>query len=198
MNKSEFSAQLQKGLSGLPEADVAERLAFYGEMIDDRIEDGLSEEEAVNGIGNVKEIVSQIISEASLPKLVKQQISPKRKLTAVEIVLLILGSPIWLSLLIAAIAVAFAVYVTVWAVLVSLWAVFVSLIAGGISALASGVIFMLNQTPMNGLLMLAALFICAGLSVFAFFGCRAATKGILVLTKRTAVWLKTRMIKGEE
>ncbi|MCQ2449239.1 MAG: DUF1700 domain-containing protein [Clostridia bacterium] len=198
MNKSEFLAQLKKGLSGLPEADVAERLSFYGEMIDDRIEDGLSEEEAVNEIGNVDEIVSQIISEVSLPKLVKQKISPKRKLTAVEIVLLILGLPIWLPLLIAAIAVAFSVYVTVWAVIVSLWAAFVSLIAGGLSAFVSGVALLLNQTPMSGLLMLAALFICAGLSVFAFFGCMAATKGILALTKRTAVWLKTRMMKGEE
>ncbi len=198
MNKSEFLAQLKKVLSGLPEADVAERLSFYGEMIDDRIEDGLSEEEAVNEIGNVDEIVSQIISEVSLPKLVKQKISPKRKLTAVEIVLLILGSPIWLPLLIAAIAVVFSVYVTVWAVIVSLWAIFVSLIACGLSALASGVALLLNQTPMNSLLMLALFFICAGLSVFAFFGCMVATKGILAMTKKSAVWLKTRMMKGEE
>ena len=48
MNKQEFLSQLRKGLAGLPQNDIEERLAFYGEMIDDRIEEGLSEEEAVS------------------------------------------------------------------------------------------------------------------------------------------------------
>ena len=38
MNKSEFLEELRKGLAGLPKDDVEERLTFYGEMIDDRIE----------------------------------------------------------------------------------------------------------------------------------------------------------------
>ncbi len=43
MNKQAFLTQLRKGLSGLPQEDIEERLAFYSEMIDDRIEEGLSE-----------------------------------------------------------------------------------------------------------------------------------------------------------
>ena len=57
MNKQEFLAGLQKGLSGLPQEDVEERLTFYGEMLDDRMEEGLSEEEAVAAAGSVEEIV---------------------------------------------------------------------------------------------------------------------------------------------
>ena len=45
MNKQEFFEQLRKGLSGLPKDDIEERLTFYKEMIEDRIEDGLSEED---------------------------------------------------------------------------------------------------------------------------------------------------------
>ena len=45
MNKQEFLAELRRGLSGLPRDDIEERLSFYGEMLDDRIEEGLSEEE---------------------------------------------------------------------------------------------------------------------------------------------------------
>ena len=45
MRKQEFLAQLRKALSGLPQDEIEERLTFYGEMIDDRMEEGLSEEE---------------------------------------------------------------------------------------------------------------------------------------------------------
>ncbi len=51
MNKREFLQKLENGLSGLPREDIEQRLSFYAEMIDDRIEDGFSEEEAVAGIG---------------------------------------------------------------------------------------------------------------------------------------------------
>ncbi len=46
MTKQEFLARLEQGLSGIPRADLDERLGFYGEMIDDRTEDGCSEDEA--------------------------------------------------------------------------------------------------------------------------------------------------------
>ena len=63
MHKHEFLAQLRKGLSGLPRDDVEERLSFYSEMIDDQMEEGLSEEEAVSAAGSVDEIVAQTIAE---------------------------------------------------------------------------------------------------------------------------------------
>ena len=47
MNKIEFMQKLKDGLAGLSPKDREEQLNFYSEMIDDRIEEGLSEEEAV-------------------------------------------------------------------------------------------------------------------------------------------------------
>ena len=38
MHKQEFLAQLRKGLSGMPQDDIEERLVFYSEMVDDRME----------------------------------------------------------------------------------------------------------------------------------------------------------------
>ena len=40
MTKQEFLTQLQNGLCVLTELDAQERLNFYSEMIDDRIEEG--------------------------------------------------------------------------------------------------------------------------------------------------------------
>ena len=87
MTKQEFMANLRAKLSGLPTQDVEDRLSFYCEMIDDRTEEGLSEEEAVSAIGSVDEVVSQIIADIPLAKIAKEKIKPKRRLWAWEIVL---------------------------------------------------------------------------------------------------------------
>ena len=47
MNKQEFLDALRERLSGLPSREVEDRLGFYGEIIDDRIEEGISEHDAV-------------------------------------------------------------------------------------------------------------------------------------------------------
>ena len=135
MRKQEFLSQLQKGLIGLPQEDIEEQLVFYSEMIEDRIEEGLPEEEAVAAIGPVEEVVSQIVAETPFSKLVKERIKPKRALRAWEIVLLVLGSPLWLSLLIGAFAVLLGVYVSVWSVIVSLWAITASFAVGSLGGI---------------------------------------------------------------
>ena len=67
MDKQDFLTQLRKALSDLPREDIAEHLTFYSEMIDDRIEEGLSEAEAVSAMGPVEQIAMQILSDKSNP-----------------------------------------------------------------------------------------------------------------------------------
>ena len=102
MTKMQFLMSLHDQLLGLPKEDVEQRLNFYSEMIEDRMEEGMAEAEAVAAIGSPEEIVSQIIADTPLVKIAKERIKPKRRLKSGEIVLLALGSPLWLSLLLAA------------------------------------------------------------------------------------------------
>ena len=197
MSKQEFLVQLRKGLSGLPQDDIEERLTFYSEMIEDRKEDGLSEEEAVSVIGTVDEIVAQVLAEIPLVKIAKERIKSKRRLSAGEIVILALGSPIWLSLGIAAIAVIFLLYISLWAAIISLWAVFASFAACSIGGVLACVIFAVGGNGASGLAMFAAGIACAGLSIFMFYGCKAATDGILILAKKMAIWTK-KCFRGKE
>lgn len=198
MTKQEFLAALQDGLRGLPQSDIDERVSFYAEMIDDRVEDGLSEEEAVAAIGSAEDVAAQIIADTPIAKLVREKIKPRRRLSVFEIVLIVLGFPIWFSLLIAAVAVVFSLYVTLWAVIVSLWSVFVALAGAAFGCLVGGILFLCMGKTFSGLATVAAALVCAGLSVFAFYGCKAATKGTTVLTKRTAFGIKKAcMRKGE-
>ncbi len=198
MNKQEFLAELRKGLSALPQSDIEERLSFYNEIIDDRMEEGLSEEAAVSAIGSVDEIAAQIIVNIPHTKLVKEKIKPKKRLKAWEIVLLALGSPIWLSLVIAAFAVILSLYASFWSVIISLWAVFASFAACSIGGVLACVTFTVGGNGASGVAMLAAGVVCAGLSIFMFYGCKAATKGALILTKKMAIWTKNCFIKKEE
>ena len=56
MTKLKFLLSLHDKLSDLPQNEVEERLSFYSEMIEDRMEEGVSEEEAVSARGSVDEI----------------------------------------------------------------------------------------------------------------------------------------------
>lgn len=191
MNKQDFLAQLRKGLSGLPQDDIEERLTFYKEMIEDRMEEGFSEEEAVSAIGSVEDIVRQSIADIPLAKIAKERIRPKRHLKVWEVMLLTLGSPIWLSLSVAAAAIILSLYI-------SLWAVFGSLAICAVASIPGYMIYATHGSNAAGLAMLSAGIVCAGLSIFMFFGCRAATKAILMLTKKTTIWMKNRFIRKEE
>ena len=195
MTKREFLAQLRQGLNGLPQEDVEERLNFYGEMIDDRVEEGVSEEEAVAAAGSVPEIVQQTVADIPLAKLAKEKVKPQRKLKAWEIVLLVLGSPIWLSLLIATAAVVLSLYVVLWSVIVSLWSIFASLTACAFGGVTVGIVFACGAQPLTGIAILGGGLVCAGLSIGMFCGCRAATRGILLLTKKLALGIKRCFLK---
>lgn len=197
MSKQEFLVQLRKGLCGLPQEDIEERLTFYSEMIEDRKEEGLSEEEAVSAVGSVEEIVTQAVADIPLAKIAKERMKTKKRLSAGEMVLLALGSPIWLSLGIAVFAVILSLYISLWAVMVSLWAVFASFAAGSVGGVLACVFFAIEGYSASGFAVLAVGIVCAGLAIFMFYGCKGATNGILILTKKTAIWIKNCFIKKE-
>lgn len=199
MNKSEFLAELRSRLVGLPQNEIEERISFYSEMIDDRVEEGATEEDAVAGIGSIDEIVAQILEDVPLWNIVKEKIKKKnkkkrRKLKAWEIVLLSVGSPVWVPLLIAAFAVILSLYLSLWALVISLWAVFVSLAACGLAGIVAGVSYAILVKPIDGILLVAAGFVCAGLAIFAFIGCKAATKGTVRLTKKIVLGIKNLFV----
>ena len=173
MRKEEFLARLEARLSGLPRTEREERLGFYSEMIDDRMEEGLSEEDAVVAVDTAGEI------DAGLPEP-----KGKRGWKAWEILLLVLGSPLWLSLLIAAAAVVLSVFVSLWAVVISLWSVFGALVGSALGLLAGAGILACCGHGLTGAALAGLGLACAGLSIFAFFGCRAVSKGMWMLTKK--------------
>ena len=138
MTKQEFLSELERALGKLPHAEVEQALAFYDEAISDRMEDGLSEAEALAGLGPVDEIAAQIAAETPpIPRAIARANTGSRTL---NIVLLAVFSPIWIPIVLALAAAALSVYVAIWAVIAALWAVDAVLVLmpfAGLAALAS-------------------------------------------------------------
>jgi len=197
MNKIKFLLSLHDKLSGLPQDEVEERLSFYGEMIEDRMEEGISEEEAVASAGDVDEIAAQIMSESLSEKSVPQKAKPKRRMGAWEIVLLVLGSPVWRSLLIAVLAAAVSLYAVLCSAVICLWAAFGSAAGCALYGAAAGAVYVACGNIPAGAALIGAGMVCAGLAVLLMAGCRAAGKGMVWLSVKAARGLKKCFRKKE-
>ncbi len=183
MTKHDFLLSLQDNLRDLPREEMEEQIHFFSEMIDDRIEEGLSEDDAVAAVGSVEDIRQHITEGLTLPKARKKKPSGRRKLRPWEITLLVLGSPLWLCLLIAAFAVLLALYISLWAVVISLWAVFASLLGSGVGVIVGGAVIAFSGKSLEAITLIGVGLVSGGLSIFMFYGCKYATKGSIGLTK---------------
>ena len=177
MNKKEFLAALGKGLTRLSYEEQDKWLDFYSEMIDDRMEEGLTEEEAVAAIGTPKQIAEQILAQSQPVKKEKK----KRELKGWQVILLIIGSPLWFSLLITAICVVFSLIVGVWSVVISLYATAVALIASG---LACAILLPIFSISGAGIVGLGIGLFCIGLGILWFIGTNMVAKGTVWLCKK--------------
>ncbi len=215
MTKLKFLLELEKQLSSLSQQDMEEQLTFYCEMIEDRVEEGFSEEDAVAQFGSIDEIAAQILAEHTVEKLACREeetaaeeenplpveVQMKRRLKPWEITLLVLGSPLWISLSIAVLAVAFSLVVgalaagfslfaALWSVVISLWVVVVSLIACAGALPVAAVYFICCDYTLSGLAVIGASLVCGGLGILFFYGCKLATRGAALLTKIAAIALR--------
>lgn len=188
MNKEDFLTKLESRLNGLPKEDVKDRLSFYEEMIDDKMEEGKTEEQAVASLGSVEKVVSQIASDTPLVSLVKERCTPKRKIKAWEIVLIALGFPIWLPLLIVAAVLILVGYLLLWVLSLVSYTAEIGLLGlfgvGMYSFFASDFF----------LLYFAVSIFSLGLALFMIFACIGSTKLSIASGKKILLSIKKKFV----
>ena len=199
MKKDEFLIKLTAGLSNLPHSEVEGRILFYSEMLDDKMEEGMTEEDAVASLGTIESIIDQIIADIPLSALIKNRIKRKsdKKLPTWAIVLLAVGSPIWFALIVAAFAVAISLYAVIWAVAVSLWTLPVALSAGAILGVFTFFYSICIGKFATAFMLLGAGIVCVGLAILSFYACIYITKGGAWLTKKISLGIKKCFTKKE-
>ena len=203
MKRIEFLNQLKAQLWALPEADIQCSLDYYSEMIDDRMEDGLSEEEAVAAIGDLDEIVKQILNETPRPPQVvestQKQNKVKNKVAPWLTVLLVLGAPLWIPLVAGVGSSVLGVYVSLWSVVIALYATAFALAVSAIGLLVAAFSLLWIRRFGKGAVMVGGALVCAGLAILIFLLSNLAAKGLVALTK--LCWKSVRSIfrrKGQK
>ena len=196
MTMDEYLSALASGLSQLSEEERRKQISYYEELFADMKEDGLTEEEIAEKLGSPAKAAREIMEEMPLPKLVKTRVRPKNGWSVLAIILVILGSPIWLSIALAMFAVMISIYVVIWSVVIVLFAVVLSILAAGVAGI---VLFAVNimSASVPALLVLGLGLICLGMTAPAFLGAVAAAKGVCRLTGRIARWIRSLFIRKD-
>ncbi len=198
VTKIEFLQAVQTRLHGLSKADIERSLDFYREMIEDRMEEGISEEEAVAAMGRADDVARDILLDTPLPKLVKAKTAKNRQWRTWEILLLVFGSPLWASLLIASAAVIFSVYVVMWSLVISLWAIDVALGASAIGLLVPFTVQLAQGAYAAAALYMGVSLVSAGLCLGGIILCRIVTRGMGKLSILILRGLKSLIIGGRQ
>ena len=188
MNKEKFLKELENRLGGLPKEDIRDRIEFYSEIIDDKIEEGKTEEEAVKEIGSVDEVVSEIAKDTPFIKLVKEKVIPKRNIKPIEIALIILGFPIWLPLIILGFTLCLVAYILIFVLVIVAYSLEISFIGGSIYFLI-GYLSLGYETIYIGYSILSL-----SLAIFTLFACIASTKFTIKLSKKIVLSIKKKIV----
>ena len=195
MNKDEFLNDLRHALKGLPYEEVNKTLDYYSELIDDAVEDGADEKTFIAGLEDADTIAGRITDETSIRKLVAREVKGKR-FSVPAIILIIVGSPIWLSILIAVAASLLALYVSVWSVVVSLFAADVAFAASAVLAVIA-MPFVFVESIAKALFFLGTAIACAGLAILGFFVCVWCDKKLIQFTMFIVRKIKYKFIRKE-
>lgn len=132
MKRDEFLERLGELLACLPQDQVEEARQFYAEAIADRMEDGMTEEEAVEAVGSPDGIAESVLD--GLPAVPRAIARTRRRSNALLWALAIVGSPIWVPLLIAFAVIALAIYVCIWMLALCVWVVAAAFAAAAVGA----------------------------------------------------------------
>lgn len=195
MNKEEYLDAIRGRISAMPADDINRFMDYYSEMIDDRMEDGLSEDEAVADMGSPDAAVEQILEEMPLTKLVKEKIKPKHELKAWEVVLIVLGSPVWIPLLITAAVLLLTLWIVAFALLISFYAVVLSFVVAGICGLICTIPLFIANNPYTAVLMLGAALIGIGIAILFVVSVKPVTVGIFKVCRASVNGIKRMFVK---
>ncbi len=201
MKKQEFESRLQAILRsrGLLESEIKRSTDFYLEMIDDRIEDGMTEEEAVAAIGDIEKIAEDILFDAPLGVLVKSKIHKEKEKTSsahngvMLALIIILTFPVWLPILATLFGVAVAVFAVIFALIIAAFAVVISLLIAGIAFIPTG-LFVGTFTTAGTLAMIGSGLLLIGISLLLFIPAKYAVKGLIKLMDMIVRGIKSLFI----
>ena len=139
--------------------------------------------------------MEQILEEMPLTKLVKEKIKPKHELKAWEVIFIVLGSPVWIPLLITAAVLLLTLWIVAFALLISFYAVVLSFVVAGIGGLICTISLFVAHSPYTAVLMLGAALIGVGIAILFVVSVKPVTVGIFKVCKASVNGIKRMFVK---
>lgn len=196
MNKEEFLGSLNNLLKSLGKSERETSLSYYSEIIDDYMEDGYTEEEAVKKIGHPGVIAQEILEE--------QHGQPKKSLSGgmkgVIAVLLVLGFPLWGSLMLAGVCLVLAAVLLVLSAYLVIWCIPLCTGSASVAGLILSVVSMGGaaviafQNPAAGVIQLGIGMLSAGIFILAGLLTWILGKYFINVTARFSKWLAGKVL----
>ena len=189
MNKQQFLNMLAEALKKLPREERYRTMAYYDELIDDRIEDGQNEYAVVESLGNPADIARDLLGVEEEKK--QKTYSPGTKVWIT--VLLVLGFPLWGSLLLVAAVLVMVLYILLYLPIVILGALSVGFLAGSVLGIVGTPFLALDIGIVSGGIPAAVfqLGLCVallGLSLLCAVGLYHSSKAIVKASR--IIWRK--------
>ena len=132
MNKTQFCSLLGNKLKPyLSPKEIYKTLNFFEEMIDDRIDEGLSEEEAVSQLGDIDIIVDQILDEHNIGKKQTKLVwrfVPQKIPTELGFIITVLLLPVWITIF----ALGASLFIVILSIIFSIVLTIIAIFIGGI------------------------------------------------------------------
>lgn len=184
MNKAEFLNELSFCLQNMDDSEKNKFIIYYDEMISDYIENGMSEEDAVNKIGVPKKIAKELLDDYGSVKLN----IPSTGSRGLNFIITVIGFPLWGSVLLSFILMVFSIYVIIWCAPVATGAVSIGFLATSIIGIVGSPFVMIKNVPV-GIMQLGTGIASIGISLLLGFATIDLSKKILIITKNLNIKL---------
>lgn len=185
MNKNEFLDRLEKELASLPDSDIDRALIDYESYIDEKLGEGMEEEAIIESLGTPQEAAAEIIADTPpVRKLIGKIKTPNPYLNTV---ILVLGFPVWFSLLAVCGSVIMAAFAAIWSVVILLTAVVVILFAAAVIGFIGYILYALKFGPEMSKVFLGFSLTSAGLGILFHVGFGWLNHLLVGLTGKMAV-----------
>ena len=195
MTKLEFLASLRAHLEQMPPEERERHLTYYEELFEDMLEDGMSESEIAEHLGEPAVIAEELLTELPLGTLVKSRVRPRDGWTVLNIALLVLGSPIWLPLLLTLAVVLLVLLLVLWILVLSFGIVVLALGLSVPSVIVGAILGYVSVAATLGVV--GEALICGGLCILGVIALPPVFRGAAKLCAGLFRWIKSLFIRKE-
>lgn len=168
MSEKEYLKKLKRSLSPLKKKDRDSLLDFYKEMIEDKMENGKTEYEAVSELEPVETVAARTLDEYGIEKN-DPKTKSKTRLSPLAIVLIIVGSPLWIGLAAGAVGAAVGLLCGALAVVVSVVVACFCLTLCGPIIFVSGIVRLFTDVG-SGLIAMGSGLVATAIGVIGAIG----------------------------